>query len=207
MHTLAYSTPLDHLADEIRWVKARCRHLGARIEADKEADEAVGLIDAAAESDGVCCRTKQKVARLATAEGNLRTMIDRRIAASAAAGVALPLVNLREEHGLDPVEADLLVLAAVPAMGLDLYTVMGEIGQFSFGLMSVSPEMSATFSELDLAGRVALRDRLAEDGTLVKARLVESDWDGDKLADFWISGVYLQGAAFDAITGRAARPH
>ena len=50
MHTLAYSTPLDHLADEIRWVKARCRHLGARIEADKEADEAVGLIDAAAES-------------------------------------------------------------------------------------------------------------------------------------------------------------
>ena len=197
-----YGTALDHLSDEIAWVTARCHHLGAGIEATNEAADQAGLAEAATDTDRVSRPTQQKIARLAAAEGNLRRQIDARIEATEAAARVLPLRRLREQLKLDDVEAHALLLATVPCLGLDLYSTLSSIGQFSFGLMSVSPELLAVFSGLDLGGRVRLRDQLADEGKLVQAGLVEADWNDERVADFWSSGVHLTEKAYCQIVGK-----
>ena len=199
-----YADGLDHLADEITWVTARCHHLGARIEADKEAADEAGLAAATTDGDRVSDATRQKIARLAAAEDNLRKQIDARVKATEAAGRVPPLHRLREQFQLDDVEAHTLLLATVPCLGLDLYETMSSLGQFSFGLMSISPEMIAVFSGLSLAGRVRLRDQLSDGGRLVQAGLVEADWNDERVADFWSSGVHLTEKAYCQLVGKVA---
>ena len=201
---MSYDDALDHLSDEIAWVTARCHHLGARIEAVNEAADHAGLATATTDGDRVSQPTRQKIARLAAADDNLRNRIDGRVRASEAAGRVLPLRRLRDQFKLDEVEARTLLLATVPCLGFDLYTTMSSLGQFSFGLMSISPEMIAVFGGLDLAGRVSLRDQLADEGKLVQAGLVEADWNDERVADFWASGVHLTEKTYCQIVGKSS---
>ena len=48
-----------------------------------------------------------------------------------------------------------------------------------------------------------IANQLGEPGKLVRAGLIEPTWDGDRLNDFWSSGLYLTAKAFDLITGCA----
>ncbi len=146
--------------------------------------------------------TRQKIARLAAAEDNLRKQIDARIAATEAAGRVLPLCALRAQFKLDDVEAHALLLATVPCLGLDLYETMSSIGQFGCSLMSVSPEILAVFDGLNLAGRVLLREQLDDAGKLVQAGLVEADWNDERVSDFWSAGIHLTEKAYCQLVGK-----
>jgi uncharacterized Zn finger protein len=199
----SYATDLDHLVDEIGWATARCRRIGARLDMVREAEDHIGLADATTEADRANPSKRQRLARLVVAENNLRQQIDARVEATGAAGRLLPLPHLREQFDLDDADMAALLLATVPALGFDLYETLAQIGQFSFGLMSVSPEMVAVFADMDMAGRLRLRDQLGEQGKLVQAGLIEQTWDGDRLNDFWSSALYITPKAFDLITGRA----
>ena len=201
-HPVPYTTYLEHLGHEIEWVTSRCRRIGARLDMEREAEDATGLADATTGADLADPVKRQRVARLVAAENNLRQQIDARVEATQSVGRRLPFLHLREQFGLDDADIATLLLATVPALGFDLYETLAQIGQFSFGLMSVSPEMVAVFTDADMAGRVRLRDHFGEQGKLVDAGLIEPTWDGDRLNDFWSSALYLTSKAFDLITGR-----
>lgn len=99
--TQPFANDADYLEAEFAWVAARCRHLGARIDAENEArDQQVGLIDADDPQAGWSGETKEKVARLAIAETTLRETIDARLEATKAAGRALGLDRIARRHDL-----------------------------------------------------------------------------------------------------------
>jgi hypothetical protein len=197
-----YNDALDHLGDEIEWITARCRHLGACIEADREAADHAGLATATTDGDRVSDDTRQKIARLATDEDNLRQQIDLRVEVTEAEGRTLPLRMLRDKFQLSDAETYTLLLAVVPCLGLDLYETLSSIGQFGFGFMAVSPEMVAVFTGLDLAGRVRLRDQLDDMGKLVQAGLIEPDWDDDRVSNFWPASIHLTEVAYCRLVGK-----
>jgi len=198
-----YENELEHLADEIAWVGARCHSLGARIEADQEADEVPAplLIEAGASSEATT-DTERKVARLAAQEVELRRQIDARLATTSEAGRMLGLECLAREYDLDQVEATVLLLTAIPALGMDLYETLGSLGKFGFAIMSVSPELVAVFGDLDLAARVRLRGVLDENSRLMQAGLIEVGWDtSDALQEFWMATIHLTPKAYRVMIG------
>jgi hypothetical protein len=193
-----YVNDIDHLEDEFAWVRARARHLSARIEADQEA---VQSLSAAGPVEAVDAGG-DKVDRLAALEQTLRERIDGRLEATAAAGRVLGLEKLVSEYGLDEVEQMALLLCLIPTTGLDLYRTLGDLGSYGFGIMSVSPEMVAVFSDLDLEGRLRLIKGLSPEGPLARAGLVRVGWNAeDDLNDFWTAGVYLTSKAQRVLVG------
>ena len=198
-----YDNELDHLADEIAWVGARCTTLASRIEAEREVEEVPVLVDAGAGSEATT-DAERKVARLAAQEAGLRRQIDARLAATSEAGRMLGLEHLVREYDLDQVEATVLLLTAIPVLGMDLYETLGKLGQFGFAIMAVSPELVAVFGELDLASRVRLRGLLDENSRLVQAGLVEVGWrNSDPWQDFWMATIHLTVKAYRVLVGEA----
>jgi len=203
----SYENELHHLAAEIAWVSARCHTLGARIEADQEADEVPASVPVLVEAgaDGKAATdAERKVARLAAQEVGLRRQTDACLAATTESGRMLGLECLVREYDLEQVEATVLLLAAIPAVGMDLYETLGSLGSFGFAIMSVSPELVAVFGDLDLTGRVRLRGLLDENSRLVQAGLVEVGWDtSDALQDFWTATIHLTPKAYRVLVGEA----
>ena len=183
-------------------VQARARHLGARIEARREADEEGEGLPIVIVGDDPTDQNP-KAARLASIDERLWSQIEARRKATKDAGRVLGLDVLCDEFDLDRVERQVIILAAVPCLGLDLYETLGQIGQFSFALMSVTPEMVAVFADLDLDGRLKLRDQLGCDGRLAQAGLIEAEgWGEKRVQDFWSSGVFLTEMAFNRVVGK-----
>lgn len=198
--TQPYTSDIDRLEDEFAWVRARARHLAARIDAEQETEKllaAAGPVEAVdAPQDGVD--------RLAVQEQTLRDRIDGRLAATAEAGRVLGLEQLVSEYGLDEVEQMALLLCLIPTTGLDLYRTLGDLGSYGFGIMSVSPEMVAVFADLDLEGRLKMIAGLGPEGTLARAGLVRVAWDSDDLNDlndFWSAGIFMTSMAQRVMIG------
>ena len=201
-----FASDTDYLEAEIGWVKARCRHLGARITADQEADdERVGLADADDPQRGVSDATRRKVALFATAEATLRDTIDARLDATRDAGVTLGLDRVCDQHGLDDLERQTLLLTTLPALGLELAEVLGNVGTFGFAVMSATPELVAVFCGLDLAGRLGLRYHFGPTGKLVTGGLIDVDLPcGERLQDFPVASLFVTDRAFNQIVGLAS---
>ena len=194
-----YSSDIEYVTDLGAAVKARAYHLGARIEAHRDAEDEGEPLSVVEVGDN------PKVARLASIEHRLWAEIEARRKATRDAGRTLGLDTLCDEHDLDEVERQILILTAVPCCGLDLYETLGKIGQFSFAIMSVTPEMISIFADLDLAGRLRLRDQLCPGGKLVSTGLIEFEaYGAERVQDFWSGGVSLTELAFDRIVGRVA---
>ena len=201
--TRPYTNDAEYLEHLALGVKARAYHLGAVIKArrDAEDDPDVGLTVV-----GTNKANGGRLARLAAIDERVWAEIDARRKATREAGVILGLDALCNEHDLDEVERGTLILAIIPCLGLDLFDMLGEVASFSFALMSITPEMVAQFAGLDLAARVELIDRLGPTGRLVQAGLVEVDHrDGERLQEFWSSGIFLTESAFGRITGCESR--
>jgi len=197
-----FKDDIDYLQDEARWVHARARHLGAVAAARADAeDEHVSGLSLAGE-DRLDHEARAKIARLAATEDNLRSEIDARLAASRDADVLLGLDRLCNRHDLDQIDRHLLLLTMLPAMGLELAELLGGVGTFGFSICSITPELTAVVLQMELAGRIDLRQRLQPDGKLVKAVLVEvEDRPTDRVQDFWTNGVFITESAFTVITG------
>ena len=194
-----YASDIEYVTALGAAVKARAYHLGARIEAHRDAEDEGEPLSIVEVGDN------PKVARLGAIEQRLWAEIDARRKATRDAGRTLGLDALCAEHDLDEVERQILILTAVPCCGLDLYETLGKIGQFSFAIMSVTPEMISIFCDLDLAGRLRLRDQLSPEGKLVSTGLIEFEaYGAERVQDFWSGGVSLTELAFDRIVGRVA---
>ena len=192
-----YSSDIEYVTDLGAAVKARAYHLGARIEAQRDAEDEGEPLSVVEVGDN------PKVARLASIEQRLWAEIDARRQATRDAGRALGLDALCDEFDLDEVERQILILTTVPCCGLDLYETLGKIGQFSFAIMSVTPEMISIFADLDLAGRLRLRDQLSPGGKVIGTGLIEFEGYGaERVQDFWSSGLSLTEKAFNRIVGR-----
>ena len=192
-----FSSDIEYVAALGVATKARAYHLGARIEAQRDAEDEGEPLSVVSVGDD------PKVARLAAIEQRLWAEIDARRQATRDAGRALGLDALCDEFDLDEVERQILILTTVPCCGLDLYETLGKIGQFSFAIMSVTPEMISIFADLDLAGRLRLRDQLSPGGKVVGTGLIEVEaYGAERVQDFWSSGVTLTELAFDRIVGR-----
>ena len=201
-----FANDCEYLEAEFRWVKARCRYLGARMDAEHEAEkEHIGLTDGDDPQAGWPGEARTKVSSLGSAETTLRETIDARLVATRAAGSILGLDKLVQQHDLDATERTVLLLAAMPAVGLELYDVLGRIGSFGFALMSITPELVATFAGLGLEGRLRLREQLGPAGKLVTGGLVEVDLPGgERCQDFPTASVFIQNGAFEVIVGTAS---
>ena len=196
----------EYLEAEVEWVKARCRYLGARITADQEADdEPMGIADADDRQHGASDETRRKVALFETAEATLRDTIDARLDATRDAGITLGLDRVCDHNRLDDLERQVLLLATVPALGLELAEVLGNVGTFGFAIMSVTPELIAVFCGLDLAGRLGLRYHFGPTGKLVTGGLIDVDIPcGERVQDFPVASLFVTEKAFNQIVGLAS---
>jgi hypothetical protein len=186
-----YESDAERLEDEVSWVRARCRHLGAKVEAEREADKAEAEEPAVRGNGTSTNGNGRKVARLAAAQATIRRKIDARVAVTEVAGRVHALDRVRREHDLAEVEFQVLVLATIPTIGMDMYDTLGQLASFGFATMSICPELIALFGDLDLAARIRLRHQLGERGKLVAAGLIHVGTAGERVQDFWNAGVFL----------------
>lgn len=196
----------EYLEAEFAWIKARCLHLGARLDAERDARDAEPALVFADEPEAAWPdETRAKAKRLEAAEAAIRDRLDARLEATRKAGVILGLDRLVERHDLDHIDRQVLLLATMPAVGLELFDVLGSVASFGFALMSISPQLISTFCGLDLAGQVGLRERLGPNGKLVSAGLVEVDLPGrERCQDFPTASIFIEQGAFDVIVGAAS---
>ncbi len=200
-----FGSDAEYLEAEFAWIKARCLHLGARLDAEHDARDAEPALVFADEPEAAWPdETRAKVKRLGAAEAAIRDRLDARLEATRKAGVVLGLDRLVDRHDLDQIDRQVLLLATMPAIGLELYDVLGSVGSFGFAVMSISPQLVTTFCGLDLAGQVGLRERLGLTGKLVSAGLVEVDLPGhERCQDFPTASIFIEPGAFDVIVGIA----
>jgi hypothetical protein len=195
-----YTDDIEYVSDLTAAVKAKAFHLAARIEVVRNAEEksrGIGIVRSRREPE------EPDVARLAAVDERLWSQTEARRRASRDAGVVLGLDALCEKHDLDEVERQVVILALMPCCGLELFDQLGQLAAFSFALMSVTPEMIAVFTDLDLRGRMALLDQLSPSGRLAQAGIIELEaWGKERVQDSWSSGVFVTDAAFDRIMGR-----
>ena len=146
---------------------------------------------------------RRKVALLSASEISLREQLDARLEATREAGVVLGLDRLVQQHALDEVDRLVLLLTVMPACGLELTEVLGSVGSFGFAIMSITPELVAVFCEMNLAGRLQLRERLGERGPIVRAGIIDVDlpMGGERVQDWPTGSLYVEQAAFEVIVG------
>ena len=198
-----FNSDPEYLEAEFSWVAARCRYLGARMDAERDAlDDQVGPVSAENPESVWPAETRARVSRFAAAETTLRQQTDARLEATREAGIVLGLDRLVDAYELDEIDRQVLVLTAMPACGLELVDVLGTIGSFGFAICSITPELIAVFHSLDLAGRLKLRHRLGPERKLVTARLIEVDVPcGERVQDWPAASIFIEEGAFEVVVG------
>ena len=189
--THPYSSPLAHLEAEIAALTAKCRRLSLERDCTSFASE----------------ETTARLSWLRMQEQATREKVDARTQASIDAGVTFPLVTLRKTLDLSEVEMTTLLMASLPAFGLDLGDVLAGL-QIGMGWGGVSVNTVAAVCGLDLDGRVKLLATLGKDGRLVQAGLVKVEEVDDGEPDaVWCATLCLTQTGFNAITGTLEVPN
>ncbi len=84
-----FRTDTEYLEAEFAWVTARCLHLGARLDAERDARDAEPALAFADEPEAAWPEeTRAKVKRLAAAEATIRDRLDARLKATRERGFA-----------------------------------------------------------------------------------------------------------------------
>ena len=196
-----YATDLDYLQDELAWIEARARRIGAerQLEGGGEEDESPFGRGRKATSPQVL-RARRN--RYRADEDASRAVIDARLAAHATAAKPLALDRMVALHGLTAMERTILLLAAAPCFSRrfeDVYGLMDKDGASGLNVEAVY-----AFCELQAAERVDARSLFSEKGRLVGDDLVTIHQSGRYYdpKDLLLMEVAITGRTFAWMVGR-----
>lgn len=178
----AYKDPVDHLSSLV----LRFRMMASLRLAERAAD-------GDADAEGKLPKLRERVAE---ADAILRG----REAATRAAGVELPLLALAERFSLAPHEVDLVALALTPWIDPGFKSLVADFYANRHRDM-LDVERAITILGDTLERRIALREALTSEGTLVRERLLHLE-DRLMMRDPSLFEIRLSPSAVNALTGR-----
>ena len=172
-----YENDLEYLQDELGWIEARARRIGAeiklrRLESGEEKPTRSSWHKREEEDSPWVLQKSRDLQR--GRERRLRKKIDARVAAHEDGAPALALDRLCRSCGLDAFERTVLLLAAAPCISRtyeSIFELLDKDGMQS----SLNVEVAFAFAEMPLAERVARRRTFSPRGPLVNRDLVSVD--------------------------------
>lgn len=199
-----FDSDLDYLQEELRWIEARCRRLGAEVALQRiELDDQPRRRRHSTED--LSPRTLLRRAREARAlEDELRQALDARMAAHAASDrPALALDRLCAELRLSPLERTTLLLASAPCFSQRFEELISSVtlGD-SYG--SVTVESIFSFCGLSLAERIRRRSVFGGSSPLVSGDLITPTVRNrfTSAKDLLSADIEITTRAFAYLTGR-----
>ena len=173
----AYSTDLDYLQDELDWIEARCRRIGANLEVQRLEGTDDLEYEAAPRrtrhTEDLTPRQARERRRVAGAlEARLLEKIAVRRQMTLAEGRTLAMDRLVERCGLDLFERQVLLLAAAPCFSQRYEDVFGLMEKDQFGTV-MTVELAFRFAEFDVVDRIDRRRCFMPDGPLVLGDLAK----------------------------------
>lgn len=206
MNALPYEDDLTYMQDELAWVEARCRRVGAELDLRRLEG---GTTDDAEPphrrgSETASPRKLRDRRRLSgSQEITLRDEIDARLEATRAAGRDLALPRLAEQCGLDAFERTVLLLGCAPCFSQRFDEVFGlmEKDHFESGL---TVELAFAFCELPWAERVDRRQAFSKAGALIRNDLMSLNVGArfSSPKDLLMAEVLITTRTFSYVVGR-----
>ena len=199
----AFSSDLEYLQEELKWVEARCRRISAqagmeRIEHNEPPRSRFDRDDA---SPRALLRRARQALEL---EVELRGVLDSRLAAHRSGlHPALALDVLCERCGLDSLERVVLLLAAAPCFARRFDDLIGSTTSGE-SFCSVMVESVFAFAELPLADRIDRRSMFGTRAPLVSLDLISSTMRhrSSSAKDLLTMDIEITTRTFAFITGR-----
>ena len=171
-----YDNDLEYLQDELAWIEARARRVGAQIrmkllEAGEELPSRGWNKRKDDESPWALQKSRES---FQGRERRLRKKIDQRLAAHRAAGGDLAVDRLCQSCGLDDFERTVLLLATAPCISRKYESIFEALDRDGMQT-SLNVEVAFTFLETPLAERVERRRTFSPRGALMQRDLVTVD--------------------------------
>ena len=187
--------PITHLSDEVTWLHARARRIIAEREARPDAPARSLRVVGKGKPANCCVEKHQEEERV------IRENVDALLDARRTDGDPLPLDRLSQQFDLDPIGRMTILLATLPAIGVEAAELLGEIGPCGFAIGSPSPEIVANMLELDLRDRMGLRRTFAPTSPLMESGLVEIYLGRDPMPDdFPTAAIRMTSKGWTALT-------
>ena len=174
--TLAFSSALEQIEAELRWVSLRLRVVVERSRHSRAVGppaEYRGLYITDEEVDGLLSRDAGDIAvdHLIEDAAALRRQLDERAACSAAEAAGLPLERIVRDFGLNPAERLVMIVALAPYLDAAYEKVYAYAND---DITKRWPTIGLTLEVLcdDQMGRLALRPIFYQDSPLVRHNLI-----------------------------------
>ncbi len=167
-----YADDHAYLEDELAWIEARSRRIGAENEVAGREDEDNPNANVFRHSDTPVRTLRSRIKRFGRDEAALRARIDGRLAAHRVSDASpLGLDRLVGTCELDDFERTVLLLAAAPCFSRRFEELLSNVDAGQMG-GTPSVEVAFGFCEIPLTERLALRERFGRRGALVRNDLV-----------------------------------
>lgn len=167
-----YQDNLEYLQQELEWVEQRCRRITIQRKIGMRTGEVEPTGRWSSHSEESLEELRKTHRRLQRRENTLRAEIDKRLAATRAAGFTPALDQLVEMYALDGFERSIVLLAAAVVFSRRFENLYGELEE-TYSTLNV--EVIFNFCELPFAERVTRRATFAGTSALVQNDLISVD--------------------------------
>jgi hypothetical protein len=171
-HPEPFRDDLVCLLEEVDWICARCRRLGAqRLLLDLE--EEAGTATPPRNRRRIVRKLRRSIPVLRRTEEEKRRSIDARLALNRDGGPGLALDAIEDEYGLTPFERIVLLLGCLAAAGEEPAGVLDQIGSTTFFGGTLCVETCWNFAEMSVGDRLGSLPMFLPSGPLFRNGLVE----------------------------------
>jgi SpoVK/Ycf46/Vps4 family AAA+-type ATPase len=200
-----FSSDLDYLQHEHRWMDLRARRLAAERALGERKEGRVRRTrgyNSYEEDETPIATIKRRLPRMRREEQSLREAIDDRLQRHLQDDCPIAIQRLAALHGLDEFERLVLLLATGPALERRFEQLLERVDE----LGNLCVDTTFTFAELDLQGRVARRQAFGARAALRVHDLVQVHISGRYSSpdDLLTASLAITGRALDVLLGSDA---